>query len=189
MQKLHVLQTRVYPQTDSGSPAISPRFSATMCLPQLQFKAHKKQSRAINVKQVLRHAPFWRQSMSRNQTILSSSDVSFHWHLILLCLWRKHFKFEQCHQQSLPKKVDSLWQESINVLIYIQQDATLHSLFYLETALHVSPLIIRIANNCIYSIWLTALETRYSYFSYIHFVLICTVVVLCCFVVCMCVWV
>ena len=24
-----------------------------------------------------------------------------------------------------------------NVLIYIQQDATLHSLFYLETALHV----------------------------------------------------
>jgi len=26
----------------------------------------------------------------------------------------------------------------INVLIYIQRDATLHSLFYLETALHVS---------------------------------------------------
>ena len=26
----------------------------------------------------------------------------------------------------------------INILIYIQQDATLHSLFYLETALHVS---------------------------------------------------
>jgi hypothetical protein len=25
-----------------------------------------------------------------------------------------------------------------NVLIYIQQDATLHNLFYLETALHVS---------------------------------------------------
>jgi hypothetical protein len=25
-----------------------------------------------------------------------------------------------------------------NVLIYVQQDATLHSLFYLETALHVS---------------------------------------------------
>jgi len=24
-----------------------------------------------------------------------------------------------------------------NILIYIQQDATLHSLFYLETALHV----------------------------------------------------
>jgi hypothetical protein len=41
------------------------------------------------------------------------------------------------------------WQEPIgfkvygsvhrnNILIYIQQDATLHSLFYLETALHVS---------------------------------------------------
>ena len=25
-----------------------------------------------------------------------------------------------------------------NIIIYIQQDATLHSLFYLETALHVS---------------------------------------------------
>jgi hypothetical protein len=25
-----------------------------------------------------------------------------------------------------------------NILIYIQQDATLHSLFYLETAIHVS---------------------------------------------------
>jgi hypothetical protein len=25
----------------------------------------------------------------------------------------------------------------INILIYIQQDATLHSLFYLETALHI----------------------------------------------------
>ena len=25
-----------------------------------------------------------------------------------------------------------------NILIYVQQDATLHSLFYLETALHVS---------------------------------------------------
>jgi len=25
-----------------------------------------------------------------------------------------------------------------NILIYIQQDVTLHSLFYLETALHVS---------------------------------------------------
>ena len=27
---------------------------------------------------------------------------------------------------------------SIGILIYIQQDATLHNLFYLETALHVS---------------------------------------------------
>ena len=29
-------------------------------------------------------------------------------------------------------------QQTYNILIYIQQDATLHSLFYLETALHVS---------------------------------------------------
>ena len=29
-----------------------------------------------------------------------------------------------------------------NILIYIQQDATLHSLFYLETALHVSGIIV-----------------------------------------------
>jgi hypothetical protein len=31
-----------------------------------------------------------------------------------------------------------LFEYVINVLIHIQQDATLHSLFYLETALHVS---------------------------------------------------
>jgi len=31
---------------------------------------------------------------------------------------------------------------------------------------------------------ITTLETRYSYFSYMHFILICTVVVLYCFVVC-----
>jgi hypothetical protein len=42
------------------------------------------------------------------------------------------------------------------ILIHIQGDATLHSLFYLETALHVRvvpPPILRSANNCIYSIW------------------------------------
>jgi hypothetical protein len=33
-----------------------------------------------------------------------------------------------------------LWRERMGVLIliYVQQDATLHRLFYLETALHVS---------------------------------------------------
>jgi len=44
----------------------------------------------------------------------------------------------------------------LDILIYIQQDATLHSLFYPETALHVSgvpPPIIRSAYSCIYSIW------------------------------------
>ena len=35
-----------------------------------------------------------------------------------------------------------------------------------------------------YTCGLTTLETRYSYFSYMHFFLICTVVVLYCFVVC-----
>jgi len=52
-----------------------------------------------------------------------------------------------------------------NILIYIHQDATLHSLFYLETALHVfravPPPIIRSANNCIHSIWY--LSHRYCY--------------------------
>ena len=50
-----------------------------------------------------------------------------------------------------------------NVLIYIKLDATLHSLFYLETVLHVSvgTPIIRSANNCIYSIW--DLSHRYCY--------------------------
>jgi len=48
-----------------------------------------------------------------------------------------------------------------------------------------------------YTCGLTTLETRYCCFSYVHFVLICTVVVLYCFVVrvcvcvcvCVCVWV
>ena len=51
-----------------------------------------------------------------------------------------------------------------NIPIYIQQDATLHTLLYLETALHVwvvKPLIIRSVNNCIYSIWY--LSHRYCY--------------------------
>jgi hypothetical protein len=34
------------------------------------------------------------------------------------------------------------WKYSPNILIYIQQDAKSHSLFYLETALHVSGVII-----------------------------------------------
>jgi len=48
--------------------------------------------------------------------------------------------------------------------MYIRKDATLDSLFYLETALHVSggtTIIIRSANNCIYNIW--NLSDRYCY--------------------------
>jgi len=48
--------------------------------------------------------------------------------------------------------------------MYIERDATLHSLLYLETALRVRviPLpIIRSANNCIYRIW--NLSYRYCY--------------------------
>jgi hypothetical protein len=37
-----------------------------------------------------------------------------------------------------------------------------------------------------YTCGLTTLETRYCCFSYMHFVLICTVVVSYCFVVCAC---
>jgi hypothetical protein len=37
-----------------------------------------------------------------------------------------------------------------------------------------------------YTCGLTILETRYCCFSYTHFVLICTVVVLYCFVLCVC---
>ena len=52
----------------------------------------------------------------------------------------------------------------IHLYVYIQQDATLHSLFDLETALHASggiTHVIRSANNCIYSIWY--LSHRYCY--------------------------
>ena len=47
-------------------------------------------------------------------------------------------------------------REKSNILIYILQDATLHSLFYLETALHVSGGTTthhQERKNCIYSIW------------------------------------
>ena len=43
--------------------------------------------------------------------------------------------------QPVPKRVLYSGRSSVYysiILIYIQQDATLHSLFYLETALHVS---------------------------------------------------
>jgi hypothetical protein len=43
-----------------------------------------------------------------------------------------------------------------NILIYVQQDATLHGLFYLETALQVSEgssTHYQERKNCIYSIW------------------------------------
>jgi hypothetical protein len=52
-----------------------------------------------------------------------------------------------------------------NIPIYIQKDTNLHSLFYLETALHVSsepPPIIKSANNCIYSIWYFVTPLRLS---------------------------
>ena len=59
--------------------------------------------------------------------------------------------------------MESKYQYS-NVLIYIQQDATLHSLFCLETALHVSggtSTHHQERKNCIYSIWY--LSHRYCY--------------------------
>ena len=54
---------------------------------------------------------------------------------------------------------------SIFLLIYVQQDATLHSLFISGELLYmfgvVSPPIIRSTHNCIYSIWY--LLNRYCY--------------------------
>ena len=51
------------------------------------------------------------------------------------------------------------------VLIYFQQDVTLHSLFISGKRLYmfrvVSPPIIRSTHNCIYSTWY--LSNRYSY--------------------------
>jgi hypothetical protein len=51
-----------------------------------------------------------------------------------------------------------------NIVICIQQDATLHSLFFWKLLYMfrvVPPLIIRSANNCIYSLWY--LSHRYCY--------------------------
>jgi hypothetical protein len=43
-----------------------------------------------------------------------------------------------CHCHELLKAANKLLSAYSNNLIYIQQDTTLHGLFYLETALHVS---------------------------------------------------
>jgi hypothetical protein len=53
--------------------------------------------------------------------------------------------------------------QSFIILMYIQRDATLHSLFYLETALHVSggTFTHHQEHNCIYRIWY--LSDRYGY--------------------------
>jgi hypothetical protein len=53
---------------------------------------------------------------------------------------------------------------SNNILIHIQQDATLHSLFHLETVLHVSggtTTRLQERKICFYSIWY--LSHRYCY--------------------------
>ena len=56
--------------------------------------------------------------------------ISFHeyLHLYAVCSWL--LKFAVCKDKGEDKEY--------SILIYIQQDATLHSLFYLETAVHVS---------------------------------------------------
>ena len=60
-----------------------------------------------------------------------------------------------CSLQSIYFNVDGSVHRN-NILIYIQQDATLHTLFYLEYALHVSggtSIHHQERKNCIYSIW------------------------------------
>jgi len=57
--------------------------------------------------------------------------VNTHWHCTVIMSEQKH-NYRQ-HKFNIHGSV-----HRNNILIYIQQDATLHSLFYLETALHVS---------------------------------------------------
>ena len=50
----------------------------------------------------------------------------------------KHFHGEDRYTYHLKKRETNVYENvEVCILIYIQQDATLHSLFYLETALHV----------------------------------------------------
>ena len=60
--------------------------------------------------------------------------------MVLICadlfLTRTRGPETQCRRKSGTRRA---WSEYVfHILIYIQQDATLHSLFYLETALHIS---------------------------------------------------
>jgi hypothetical protein len=48
-------------------------------------------------------------------------------------------KYQACIINNSRSKFNVHWSvHRNNILIYLQQDATLHTLFYLETALHVS---------------------------------------------------
>ena len=49
-----------------------------------------------------------------------------------------HQERKQLYQRHLVFVTPLLLPTAVNILIYIQQDATLHSLLYLETALHIS---------------------------------------------------
>jgi len=57
------------------------------------------------------------------------------WHIIMLDQRSPTFFSLSC---PLAAHFHKLYPSYSNILIYIQQDATLHCLFYLETALHVS---------------------------------------------------
>ena len=94
------------------------------------------------------------------------------------CCQANTLKGRECIEDAhTPQRPDTLidllkflfnFQRSVHltyILIYIQQDATLHSLFYLWKPLYmsrvVSPPITRSTHNCIYSIWY--LSNRYCY--------------------------
>jgi len=64
---------------------------------------------------------------SRAQTTLSTAFGICHT-VIAIC----------CYRGRVGTGLSVLWAAYVYILIYIQQDATLHSLFYLETALRVS---------------------------------------------------
>jgi hypothetical protein len=60
------------------------------------------------------------------------------WELMGNFSLQEHFHFVmKKKQESIAFNIHGSMHRK-NILIYIQQDATLHSLFYLKTALHVS---------------------------------------------------
>jgi hypothetical protein len=91
--------------------------------------------------------------------------VSLHWGCILSKLvvrnsWRPvHAIYLHMQMRRIYSYYDPVYfaSKSIkHILIYVQQDATLHSLFYLETALHIlggTTIHHQEPNNCMYSIW------------------------------------
>ena len=94
------------------------------------------------------------------------------------------------HKKTKFKVCNSVLHHHSTIQINHQPDATVFQFIILTFIYSSTPPVkigVLLLKLVCYTYELTTLETKYCCFSYMHFVLICTVVVLYCFVVCVCV--